>query len=192
MDNNINQPADKQQYQTLGNKVFWLFFLQMCPVAFMFLLVSIISFILSFQPFLANFPIGNTQKDALLVSLILFSISIVIFASSFVYARMIYKNYVFLVADDSFKIRRGVINKIENAIPYRQIQNVDIERGFLFQMLGLSRLIILTAGHEDENVKGTDEAEGVISAIDQHLAEWLQAELLKRANIQKTVEIDQQ
>ena len=50
----------------------------------------------------------------------------------------------------------------------------------------MSRLIILTAGHEDENPKGTrDEAEGVIPAVDQKLAEWLQTELLKRADIQK-------
>ena len=42
----------------------------------------------------------------------------------------------FLMADDSFKIKRGFLSKTENAIPYRQIQNVDIERSFMFQMLG--------------------------------------------------------
>ena len=89
------------------------------------------------------------------------------------------------MADDSFKIKRGILNKTENAIPYRQIQNVDIERNFTFQMLGLSRLIILTAGHEDEKSQGKDEAEGVISAVDQKIASWLQTELLKRADVQK-------
>ena len=92
------------------------------------------------------------------------------------------------MAEDSFKIRRGILNKTENAIPYRQIQNVDIERNFTFQMLGLSRLIILTAGHEDINIKGSDEAEGIIPAMDKELAEWLQTELLKRADIQKVTE----
>jgi uncharacterized membrane protein YdbT with pleckstrin-like domain len=92
------------------------------------------------------------------------------------------------MAEDSLKIKRGILSKTENAIPYRQIQNVDIERSFMFQMLGLSRLIILTAGHEDENVKGTDEAEGVIPAVDQKIASWLQTELLKRADVQKVVE----
>lgn len=92
------------------------------------------------------------------------------------------------MSDDSFKIRRGVLSKTENAIPYRQIQNVDIERNFMFQMLGLSRLIILTAGHEDEKPEERDEAEGVIPALDQKLAVWLQTELLKKAEIQKVTE----
>ena len=88
------------------------------------------------------------------------------------------------MTEDSFKIKRGVFSKTENAIPYRQIQNVDIERSLTFQMLGLSRLIILTAGHEDESPKrvsfGSDESEGIIPAIDQKLAGWLQTELLRR------------
>lgn len=92
------------------------------------------------------------------------------------------------MAEDSFKIKRGVLNKTENAIPYRQIQNVDIERSLFFQMLGLSRLIILTAGHEDEGVKGSDEAKGIIPAIDKKLAEQLQTELLRRAEVQKVTE----
>ena len=96
---------------------------------------------------------------------------------------------MFLMSDDSLKIKRGILNKVENAIPYRQIQNVDIERNFTFQMLGLSRLIILTAGHEDEATKGSNESEGIIPAIDSKLAEWLQTELLKKADIQKTIQV---
>ena len=92
------------------------------------------------------------------------------------------------MADDSFKIKRGIFSKTEDAIPYRQIQNVDIERSLIFQMLGLSRVVILTAGHEDQAPKGTDEAEGIIPAVDQKLAEWLQSELLKKADIQKVVQ----
>lgn len=97
------------------------------------------------------------------------------------------------MTEDSLKIKRGIFSKTENAIPYRQIQNVDIERDLVFQMLGLSRLIILTAGHEDEPKGvpyGSDESEGVIPAIDQKLAEYLQTELLKRADIEKTVQVN--
>ena len=74
------------------------------------------------------------------------------------------------MTDDSFKIRRGILSRTENAIPYRQIQDADIERSLFFRMLGLSRLVILTAGHEDEAPKGSDEAEGIIPAVDQKLA----------------------
>ena len=92
------------------------------------------------------------------------------------------------MAEDSFKIKRGFFSKTENAIPYRQIQNVDIEQDFIFQLLGLARLIILTAGHEDERPEEKDEAEGVIPAVDKKIAEWMQTELLKRADVQKVTE----
>lgn len=94
---------------------------------------------------------------------------------------------MFCIAEDSFKIKRGILNRTEDAIPYRQIQNVDIEQDFLFLMLGLSRVIILTAGREDEK-EDADASEGVIPAVDKKLAEWLQTELLKRAEIQKTIQ----
>ena len=188
--NTIPQATTKQEYQTLGKKVFWLFFLQLAPIAFVILLIAIILFILSFQPFLINTPIGNMQQYTLWISLIAFVIFMAATIIALALARLTYLNYTFLVADDSFKIKRGILNKTENAIPYRQIQNVDVERSLSFQMLGLSRLIILTAGHEDEKANGGDEAEGVIPAIDKNLAVWLQTELLKRADIQKTIAMD--
>ncbi|MGD0577162.1 MAG: PH domain-containing protein [Candidatus Staskawiczbacteria bacterium] len=192
MDNlNISQQIPRAAgYQTLGKKVFWLFFLQTSPAAFIILLISIVIFILSFQPFLANTPLGNVQSNALTASFIVFMISVIIFAISLGLAWLNYINYTFLMADDSFKIKRGIFSKTENAIPYCQIQNVDVERSLFFQMLGLSRLIILTAGHEDEKVKDSDEAEGVIPAIDSKLATWMQTELLKKADIQKMVNVD--
>jgi len=192
MENNSIQPTpEKQGYQTLGKKVFWLFFLQISPAAFVLLLISIILFILSFQPFLLNSLFGNIQKYATGIALIAFMLFLVVAAGAFALAWLTYINYVFLLGEDSFKIKRGILNKAEGAIPYRQIQNVDIERSFAFQMLGLSRLIVLTAGHEDEPTQNKDEAEGVIPALDKNLAEWLQTELLKRAEVQKTVQTNQ-
>lgn len=196
MDNNIGQqPAEKKEYQTLGKKVFWLFFLQTAPAAFILLIISVVLFVFSFQPFLTDTSFGNMQKGVWLATLITFILALLIGVVSFAFAWLTYVNYVFSMAENSFKIKRGILNKIENAIPYRQIQNVDIERSLLFQMLGLSRLIILTAGHEDQSPKGvsfgSNEAEGIISAIDQKLGEWLQTELLKKADIQKVVETKQ-
>jgi uncharacterized membrane protein YdbT with pleckstrin-like domain len=193
MDNNTipdpsGTPAQKQKYQTLGKKVFWLFFLQVSPITLIFLIISVILFVFSFQPFSADTLFGNIQNYALSTSLILFVFSLLIAIISLIYAWLTYINYVFLMAEDSFKIKRGILSKTEDAIPYHQIQNVDIERSFMFQMLGLSRLIILTAGHEDESPKGGDEAEGVISAIDKEIAGVLQSELLRRANVQKVTE----
>ena len=176
------------EYQTLGKKVLWLFFFQSAPIAFVLLFVSIILFVTSFQPFVINSVLGNIQGPILWITLVVFIISLLVISGSLLFAWLNYINYRFSLTDDSLKIKRGIFNKTENAIPYRQIQNVDIERDFTFQMMGLSRLVILTAGHEDEKPEAKDEAEGVIQAIDQKIAEWLQSELLKRAEIQKVVQ----
>jgi uncharacterized membrane protein YdbT with pleckstrin-like domain len=185
IDNADNKTIVEQGYQTLGKKVFWLFFLQVSPAAFIFLLISIIIFIASFQASPPDTPFGDIQQYAPAAALITLIISAFLFAISLTVAWLTYKNYIFMLAEDSFKIKRGFLSKTENAIPYRQIQNVDIERSIIFQMFGLSRLVILTAGHEDETLKDHDEAEGIIPAIDQKLAEFLQTELLKRSDVQK-------
>jgi hypothetical protein len=45
----------------------------------------------------------------------------------------------------------------------------------------------LTAG-EDAEKTGEDQSEGILPGLDANLAEWLQSELLKRANVQKVTE----
>ena len=182
--------VDQQGYQPLGKKVFWLFFLQISPAAIVMFFLFIIIFILSFQPFLASTAYGNMQNFSVTATLICFLLFLLIAGISFAYSWLSYINYKFCMAEDSFKIKRGIINKTEDAIPYRQIQDVDIERDFFFLILGLSKVIILTAGHEDEKNREDDESEGVIPAVDKKLGEWLQAELLKRADIQKTIDIN--
>jgi uncharacterized membrane protein YdbT with pleckstrin-like domain len=110
----------------------------------------------------------------------------IFFLLSFFIAWLTYVTYQFALTEDALRIKRGILNKEEIAIPYRQIQDVDINRSLNFQMMGLSRIVILTAGHE-EDPKAPDfgEAEGVLPALDKDLAEWFQGELLRRANVQK-------
>lgn len=185
MDNNITSG-----FQTLGKKAFWLFFLQISPAAIVALIIFIALFTLSLQPIHPFTQTKNTfdnlQQYYSIASVISFFVFLLVTAISFTYVWLVYINYTFSVTEDSFKIKRGILNKTEAAIPYRQIQDVNIERSLFFLMLGLSRLIILTAGHEEE--KGdTDESGGFLPAIDKKLAESLQTELLRRADIQKTV-----
>jgi uncharacterized membrane protein YdbT with pleckstrin-like domain len=113
---------------------------------------------------------------------------VVVFAITILIAWLVYKNYKYCLGDDSLKIKRGILNKEEVAIPYRQIQDVDLRRDLTFQMIGLSQIVILTAGHDTDEKPGDDDTEGILPALDKDLAEWLQAELLKRANVQKITE----
>jgi uncharacterized membrane protein YdbT with pleckstrin-like domain len=186
----ITHPGVPQDvYHTLGKKTLWMFILQRISAAMLLLLVTVVLFIVAAQRSLVTTSFGNLAGDAMIggeICLILFA---VVFVVTFLIGWFIYKNYKFSLGDDSLKIKRGIVEKEEVAIPYRQIQNVDIERDLSFQMLGLSKIIILTAGHEEEkDEEGDDESEGILPAIDKDLAEWLQAELLKRANVQKITE----
>ncbi len=184
----ITHPGIPEEvYHTMGKKTFWIFFLERVHAAFILLLLTIALFVLEQQPFLAATPVGDLAHYAALATVISFALFVIALIFTWLITWLIYKNYKYCLGGDSLKIKRGILNKEEVAIPYRQIQDVDIRRDISFQMLGLSRIVILTAGHEDEK-PGDDESEGILPALDKDLAEWMQAELLKRANVQKVTE----
>ncbi|MGC9968307.1 MAG: PH domain-containing protein [Minisyncoccia bacterium] len=177
-----------ETYHTLGKKTFWVFVLERIHTSAVILLVAICLFAVKDQAFLKNIPLlGDLTGYMNVITWTVFGIFAVAFLIVLLIAWLIYANYKFSLGDDALKIKRGVLNKEEVAMPYRQIQDVDIQRDLGFQMMGLSKLVILTAGAPEEK-SGDDQSEGILPALDKDLAEWLQAELLKRANIQKVTE----
>ncbi len=106
-------------------------------------------------------------------------IVIVIF---FVLAKLSVHFYRYELADAGFRKELGVIYKKYITIPYDRIQNVDITRGILERLLGLSRLIIQTAG-ASSGVAGV--AEGVLPGLSREVAEQLRDDLIARANRSK-------
>ena len=146
----------QEEYHTLGKKTFWIFLLERTHAAAVFLFITIVLFVLRSQTFFATTPVGNVQPYISIATLGVFGIFLIVFAITLLITWLIYRNYKFYLGDDALKIKKGVINKEETAIPYRQIQNVDVERDLSFQMFGLSRIVILTAGEEDTK-PGEDE-----------------------------------
>ena len=184
----ITHPGIPEEvYHTMGKKTFWIFFAERANTAFIFLLIAIVLFAIAGQPFLVATPIGTLSGYAMMGAWIALSLFILVSAVTFLIAWLIYKNYKYCLGEDSLKIKRGILDKKEVAIPYRQIQDVDIDRDLTFQMIGLSRIVILTAGHDDAKPED-DASEGQLPALDKDLAEWLQAQLLSRANVQKVTE----
>lgn len=185
----ITHPGVPQAtYHTLGKKTFWMFVLERINTAAVVLLVAICLFAVKDQAFLKNIPaIGDVTGYMNMITWTVFGIFVVIFLAVLLIAWLTYANYKFYLDDDALRIKRGIFNKEEISMPYRQIQTVNIERDLGFQMMGLSRIVILTAG-QDESKGDEDQSEGILPALDKDLAEWLQAELLKRANVQKVTE----
>jgi uncharacterized membrane protein YdbT with pleckstrin-like domain len=172
-------------YHTLGPKTFFIFFIQRAQGAIILFILAIALFFVSGQPFLLTQQFGNLKPLVIWIAwlcLVLFALTFII---SYLISWLVYSHYKFSLGADSLKIKRGVLNKEEVAIPYRQIQDVDIKRDLAFQIFGLSRLVMLTAGHEDER---DAQSSGILPALDSSLAEWLQAQLLQRANVQKVTQ----
>ena len=188
-ENPVNHPGvAADEYHTLGKKTLWIFTLQRIRASMIVLVIAIGLFAVKDKSFLANVPLaGDIRPYMQTITWTAFGIFAVIFLITFFVAWLIYTHYKFSLGADALKIKRGILRKEETAIPYRQIQNVDIERDLSYQAFGLSRIVILTAA-DDDNTPDEDESEGILPGLDKDLAEWLQAELLKRANVQKVVE----
>ncbi|MCX6813067.1 MAG: PH domain-containing protein [Candidatus Azambacteria bacterium] len=106
----------------------------------------------------------------------------------FIWAKLTYRFYRYELTDTGFRKERGVIYKKYVTIPYDRIQNVDIYRGILARILGLSDLNIQTAGASAVisryGAAGTG-AEGRLPALSREVAEQLRDELIQRARQSK-------
>lgn len=101
---------------------------------------------------------------------------------SYGWAKLSYNAYKYQLAEDAFKKEHGVIWKKYVSIPYERIQNIDIHRGILARILGLSDLMIQTAGYAGGYGRGIGrEPEGRLPGLSKEKAEQLRDELIRRA-----------
>lgn len=103
---------------------------------------------------------------------------------AFLWAKLTYRFYRYELTNDGFRKELGVIWKKYVTIPYDRIQNVDIYRGVVARILGLSDLHIQTAGASAVVGRyGTVGigAEGRLPGLSRETAEQLRDELVRRA-----------
>jgi uncharacterized membrane protein YdbT with pleckstrin-like domain len=166
----------------LDSKAIWLFILN-SPLflgAVVFILLFFFNLTVKFDN-LNEFPFDLT--NFILIAIPVF------FIVSFVLAKLTYHFYRYELTDTSFKKEHGIIYKKYVAIPYDKIQNVDIYRGILHRVLGLSDLNIQTAGssaivNHNDTTSGTG-AEARLPALSKEVAEQLRDDLIRRASQSK-------
>lgn len=170
-------PLAPDEYHNLGPKTFWYFFSKKSAVGFVFLIIALIISIAR------SYSAGDPDMASFLYAASWFSfvVAVMAFTTALISSRIIYKNTGFTLGEDALTLRHGVFTKEEFAIPYRQIQNIEIERTLGDRFLGISKLIILTAGRENDEEEKKDDPEGIIPAVDRDVAVSLETELLKRA-----------
>jgi uncharacterized membrane protein YdbT with pleckstrin-like domain len=190
-------PQESYAYQKLGPKTLMIFVLQRMMGPLILLVLSIILFIVRYTGLLAQIPNPDLPQYVNLFAWACLGLAILSFFVAFIISRLVYMNYKFALGENALKIKRGIFDQEEVAIPYRQIQDVDLVRPLIFRILKVSQIVILTAGHEDLQKTSDDEgrergqSEGVLPILDKDLAEWMQAQLLDHANVQKVTEVKQ-
>jgi uncharacterized membrane protein YdbT with pleckstrin-like domain len=100
-----------------------------------------------------------------------------------------YWSFRYKLDDNDLAFEKGIVGRQEISIPFRQIQNVDIEQSFIYRIFNLADLVILTAGHEDPEHITKDESEIIMPALNDQEARRLQHYLLDRANVQRAVNV---
>jgi hypothetical protein len=72
-----------------------------------------------------------------------------------------YRVWVYQVREDALYLERGVLTHTRTLVPYVRIQHVDTSRGPVERWLGLSTLVVYTAGSRgaDVSVPGLTETE---------------------------------
>jgi uncharacterized membrane protein YdbT with pleckstrin-like domain len=182
------------QEQRLGQKTFMLLLARKTAAAFVLLFAALLVLILhsSLAERLAGaMAMSGTASLALVqsissgiayVSLFLFLIGFIALLFGFIVSYLQYRNYAFTLSEFDLRLRRGVFSQKEVSIPYRQIQAIDIVRTIPYRFFGVSRLIMITAGHDDP---GTDEeADTILDPIDKGLAEEIRAFLDRKIGVQ--------
>jgi len=96
------------------------------------------------------------------------------------WAKLSYKNYKYKLRPEGFYKEYGVIWKKYVTIPYSRIQNVDIYRGLIARLLGLSDLHVQTAGMSFTGKRGS-RAEGRLPGLSIKDANMIRDELIKRS-----------
>lgn len=97
-----------------------------------------------------NFAYGDVQRiiswsftsDTLLLSILS---AIIILVPSYIWFWLGYMNFIYVIKKDELAIRKGIIRKRHNSIPYNKIRNVQRLQSFLERLFGLCTISIETA-----------------------------------------------
>ncbi len=167
----------------LGKKVFWFLFFKKNIKFFIFLILSFTVLYFINKPSFKDWVLSlNTVLSVPLLNLwigtLLFCLILLMFVS--IYEK--YAQHKFMLGEHSFHIRRGFFMIKEKVIPYRHIQNVDLEQPWHYRIIGLSKLNITTARMDNFE----DEKTNLIPIIDKNIARKLSDFLIKQGVMSHT------
>jgi len=164
----------------LSPNAVWLFFIG----SLFRVVVSAVILVFYFIPiFFIDSSISSDPYTSMKVIWSVIGVFLLVMLLAWIWAKLSYRYYKYELREDGFRKESGVIFKKYVTVPYDRIQNVDINRGLLARMLGLSDLQIQTAGYS-QPMKGMS-SEGRLPGISHTEAELLRDELIARTRSQR-------
>lgn len=189
-------PLELHKKYTFGRRTFWFLFLRNGKI--MTLIIAFFIFALfavntgssgeATELWLANHFDGIisvamlTQWIALLLGATLIFLAVVMYEH--------HAQHKFMLDNHSFHIRRGILMVKEKVIPYRHIQNVDLEQPYHYRLFGVVRLNITTAridtfaeDRDKEKKKHQADSSHLIPLMDKKIAKELSHFLVSRGDV---------
>lgn len=80
------------------------------------------------------------------------SVVVVCLGLAFLWVLCYYRTWRYEVRDDSLYLTRGVVTRVQTIVPYVRVQHVDTRRSPVERLLGLSSLVVYTAGSRGADV----------------------------------------
>ena len=96
-----------------------------------------------------------------------------------VYSRMAYNRFLYEFTPTNLRVERGIIWKRYSNIPYKRVQNVDIQRGIIARLFGFSTVSIQTAGYSAYSQSGM-QAEGNLPGVSISGGEKIREFIMKK------------
>ncbi|MEI6480446.1 MAG: PH domain-containing protein [bacterium] len=181
------------KYETYGHVGLKTFFLQLLknnvPTIFLSILWFIVA-IIKIEGAQNIIPLSDSSQltsviNAVFTLVLVGGVALILitFVIIFLLTLVDYYSFYFMLDENGLRMQKGILFKREISIPYRQVQDITIDRPFTFQLCGVCRLNILTAGQDNDH--DNDPTEANFPIIDRNLAEELRKELLTRANVER-------
>lgn len=166
--------------QHLHPRAFWLFFIPaLLPAPGFLIALFVMVLALSSEGELPAFLSGSS---VLYLSVLVTALYIL---GAYAWAKLTCHFYRYELREDGFRKEHGIIWKRYVTIPYDRIQNVDIFRGLIARILGLSDIQVQTAGAITAGSYGAF-AEGRLPGINKEEAEKIRDELVRRARTSRS------
>ena len=159
-----------------------LLFLVLVILIFSHYLVTALASVITNSGFSKNDASATASMILMYTTIIIFWLGVLSCFLGILIAYLEYINHTFTFKEFDIIMKSGILNKKETSIPYRQIQDVNTNRSVIYQIMGLTKLVLKTSGSEEKNEHGMTEIN--IEPIDKDVANEIQSLLEKKIGIQ--------